>query len=321
MAKLLKLRRGTTSQHSSFTGAEGEVTVDTTKDTLVVHDGATQGGIPLAKESAVTSASANITVSDESSDTTCFPVFVTAATGTLPPKSGTNLTFNSSNGYLTAGQFIGNLTGNVTGDVTGTADLATSITVTANNSTDETVYPLFADGSTGTQGAETDTGLTYNPSSGLLTSTGFAGALTGNVTGNCSGSAATVTGAAQTAITSTGTLTGLAIDGKAEQTAETLTAGSTVTVDCSTGNYFKLTAGQNTTIAFSNIPSSGTSYVCILEITAGSYSVTWPAAVKWPASSGGAAPSLTASKVHNFVLATSDGGTNWRAQGNVDYAS
>ena len=53
MAKLLKLRRGTTSQHSSFTGAEGEVTVDTTKDVVVVHNGSTQGGIPLAKESAV----------------------------------------------------------------------------------------------------------------------------------------------------------------------------------------------------------------------------------------------------------------------------
>ncbi len=53
MAKLLKLRRGTTSQHGSFTGAEGEVTVDTTKDTVVVHDGSTQGGVPLAKESAV----------------------------------------------------------------------------------------------------------------------------------------------------------------------------------------------------------------------------------------------------------------------------
>ena len=51
MAKLLKLRRGTTSQHSSFTGAEGEVTVDTTKDTIVVHNGSTAGGIPLAKES------------------------------------------------------------------------------------------------------------------------------------------------------------------------------------------------------------------------------------------------------------------------------
>ena len=61
-----------------------------------------------------------------------------------------------------------------------TVDLATSITISANNSTDETVYPLFVDGATGTQGAETDTGLTYNPSSGMLTSTGFTGALTGN---------------------------------------------------------------------------------------------------------------------------------------------
>ncbi len=53
MAKLLKLRRGTTSDHNSFTGAEGEVTVDTTKDSLVVHDGSTQGGHPIAKSSDV----------------------------------------------------------------------------------------------------------------------------------------------------------------------------------------------------------------------------------------------------------------------------
>ena len=50
MARLLKLRRGTTSQHSSFTGAEGECTVDTTKDTLVVHDNSTAGGRPLLRE-------------------------------------------------------------------------------------------------------------------------------------------------------------------------------------------------------------------------------------------------------------------------------
>jgi hypothetical protein len=100
-----------------------------------------------------------------------------------------------------------------TQDTSGTAALATQFSVTANNSTDETVYPLFADGATGAQGAETDTGLTYNPSTGLLTSTGFAGALTGNVTGNVSGSAATVTAAAQSAITSLGTLTGLTVDG------------------------------------------------------------------------------------------------------------
>ena len=50
MAKLLKLRRGTTSQHSSFTGAEGEVTVDTDKDVLVVHDGSTAGGHAMAAQ-------------------------------------------------------------------------------------------------------------------------------------------------------------------------------------------------------------------------------------------------------------------------------
>ena len=60
MAKLLKLRRGTTSQHSSFTGAEGEVTIDTTKDTAVVHDGSTQGGTPLAKENMSNVSSASI---------------------------------------------------------------------------------------------------------------------------------------------------------------------------------------------------------------------------------------------------------------------
>lgn len=53
MATQLKLRGGTTAQHASFTGAEKEVTVDTTKDTLVVHDGVTAGGVPLAKESAI----------------------------------------------------------------------------------------------------------------------------------------------------------------------------------------------------------------------------------------------------------------------------
>jgi len=60
MAKLLKLRRGTTSQHGSFTGAEGEVTVDTDKETLVVHDGSTAGGHPVAAEDMANVSSANI---------------------------------------------------------------------------------------------------------------------------------------------------------------------------------------------------------------------------------------------------------------------
>ena len=46
---------------------------------------------------------------------------------------------------------------------------ATNVTAVANNSTDETVYVTFVDGVSGTQGIETDSGLTYNPSSGLIT--------------------------------------------------------------------------------------------------------------------------------------------------------
>ena len=60
MAKLLKLRRGTTTQHASFTGAEGELTVDITKDTAVVHDGAQAGGRPLAREDMSNVSSASI---------------------------------------------------------------------------------------------------------------------------------------------------------------------------------------------------------------------------------------------------------------------
>jgi hypothetical protein len=52
MSKLLQLRGGTTSQHNSFTGAVREVTVDTDKDTLVVHDGSTQGGFALPRTAA-----------------------------------------------------------------------------------------------------------------------------------------------------------------------------------------------------------------------------------------------------------------------------
>src|SRR5262245_44791172 len=47
MAKQVRLRRGTTAQHATFTGADGEVTFDTTKKVLVVHDGVTAGGKPL----------------------------------------------------------------------------------------------------------------------------------------------------------------------------------------------------------------------------------------------------------------------------------
>jgi RNase P/RNase MRP subunit p29 len=66
-AYAIQFRRGTTTEHSSFTGLAGEVTVDTTKNTVVVHDGSTQGGHALALEGAALSSttgsfSSNVTV-------------------------------------------------------------------------------------------------------------------------------------------------------------------------------------------------------------------------------------------------------------------
>ena len=66
-----------------------------------------------------------------------------------------------------------------------------------------------------------------NAFTGTIAATAFSGPLTGNVTGNASGSAATVTGAAQSAITSLGTLTSLGISGNLTVDTNTLHVDAT----------------------------------------------------------------------------------------------
>lgn len=74
-----------------------------------------------------------------------------------------------------------NTTGNqnTTGNAA-SATFASAVTLTADNTTNATNYPLFANAATGNLSPRTDTGLTYNPSTGVLTSTTFSGALSGN---------------------------------------------------------------------------------------------------------------------------------------------
>lgn len=57
MTKQIQIRRGTAAQHQEFTGAIGEITMDTTTNTLRVHDGATVGGTVLARQSEIPSNS------------------------------------------------------------------------------------------------------------------------------------------------------------------------------------------------------------------------------------------------------------------------
>jgi hypothetical protein len=69
-------------------------------------------------------------------------------------------------------------------DTTGTATNATNVATTAS-STNATMYPLFVSSSSnGNQGAKLGTGLTFNPSTNVLTTTTFTGALTGTASGN-----------------------------------------------------------------------------------------------------------------------------------------
>jgi len=228
MPTQVQFRRGTTTQNNAFTGAVGEISVDTTLDHIRLHDGSTAGGHRLALYSELntgditavvagtgltggaTSGSATVSLShlgieslsDPNADRIVF----------WDDSAGASQWLTAGTGLSISGTTIA--VGTLNQDTTGTAD---NVTVSANNSTDETVYPLFADGATGRQGVESDTGLTYNPSSGLLTTTSVAAALTGNVTGNVSGSSGSTTGnaATATALATGRTIHGVSFDGTA----------------------------------------------------------------------------------------------------------
>jgi len=98
-----------------------------------------------------------------------------------PATVSSNVTFTMPSADGSSGQFLKtDGSGNFSFDTV--SSTAPDITISANNSTDETVFPVFVDGATGTQGLESDSGFTYNPSSGVLTATQFTGALSGNAT-------------------------------------------------------------------------------------------------------------------------------------------
>ena len=177
-----------------------------------------------------------------------------------------------ANGKTVVAKFDGGGTGatvvNALGDLA--IDAVETVSVTANNSTNESVFPVFVDGATGAQGLESDTGFTYNPSTGVLTTTSVTGNLTGNVTGNvtgdltgnvsgnvtgntsgssgsCTGNSATATALASArTITLAGDVTSSAVsfDGSANITITTAQANNSVDLTThTTGNYVASVSG------------------------------------------------------------------------------
>ena len=106
----------------------------------------------------------------------------------------------------------------------------------------------------------------------------------------------------------------LLVDSYNETYAAVTSSSNATTVDCESGNAFSHTLTENTTFTFSNPPASGTAFSFSLELiqdaSASGFTVTWPAAVDWPAAT---APTLTAtaSAKDVFVFYTRDGGTTW----------
>ena len=106
---------------------------------------------------------------------------------------------------------------------------------------------------------DTNGNIVLSPNgSGVVTAdiTGdLTGDVTGNVTGNCSGTAATVTGAAQTNITSLGTLTTLTVD---DMTLNGATISDAGAFDIDAGGVIKLDAGGGQILFFDDGTEIGT---------------------------------------------------------------
>ena len=154
MAKLLKLRRGSTSQHSSFTGAEGEVTVDTDKETLVVHNGSTAGGFPVARADGT--GTTNFTITGE----------LDAATLDISGNADIDGTLEAD-AYTVNGTALDT---HIAGVTVTNATNAAHVSVADNESTNENNKIVFIEdaGATGNVGLESDGDLYYNPSTGII---------------------------------------------------------------------------------------------------------------------------------------------------------
>ena len=118
------------------------------------------------------SASAVSTSAENTGTASRYILFANSASGNQALKTDSGLKYVPSTNTITAA-----LTGNAS-----SATYASAVTLTADNATNATRYPLFVSAATGNLSPRTDTGFTYNPSTGALTSTTFIGALSGTAT-------------------------------------------------------------------------------------------------------------------------------------------
>ena len=122
MATQVQFRRGTTAEHSGFKGADGEVTVDTSLKTVVIHDAITNGGFPVLRQDGSNSQF------ERGSTTNCALKFAgDFNTGIISPAADEIALVTGGSSRLTidangAATFTGNVQVNGTLSVTGNFD-------------------------------------------------------------------------------------------------------------------------------------------------------------------------------------------------------
>ena len=251
------------------------------------------------------------------------PVNIASASGTLPVANGGTGAATAAAALTSLGAYPAiNPTGYTTnvGTVTSVGGTGTVNGITLTGS-------VTASGSLTLGGTLSGVGLTSQVTGTLPVANGGTGAatLTGYVKGTGTSAmtaaaaipVADVTGAAPLAApTFTGTATFATTDALGP-VRQNIVAVAALDIDCSAGNYFTKTIAANSTFTFSNPPSTR-AFAFTLELTHTSGTITWPAAVRWPA---GTVPTLTTSRTHLFTFVTDDAGTNWRAASQINYTA
>ena len=163
--------RNVTASGSITAGSFVIGSADINETDLEQLDGLTAGTVAASK-AVVADANKDITTFRNCTATT----FIGALTGNADTAT-TLATTRAIGGVNFNGSAAIDLPGvNSAGNqnTSGTAAIATAVTVVANNTANESVFITFVDGATGTQGIETDTNLTYNPSTNVIASTASA---------------------------------------------------------------------------------------------------------------------------------------------------
>ena len=209
MAYAIQRRRGTATEHNSFTGLAGEITIDTTNNTVRVHDGSTAGGHRLAKYSEINTqeniedavgnlltAGSGISLSYDDDAGTLTITNTTSAGDIESVTAGDGLSGGASSGDVTLALDLNELTA-ATVDVS--ADSIAIIDATDSTSKKESIADLATamagtnlTASSGTIGIADSVirgtisaggDLSYNSSTGVMSFTNDAGDISSVVAG------------------------------------------------------------------------------------------------------------------------------------------